>query len=255
MAITRVIDIEVTPALVRMYGKNFDPVILEEVEPERIACISWLDNGGKLHCRGIWDMPSYKGKWTGKAQKELAIFCRDLINEPDILIGHNSDRYDIKKINSECLFYEITPPRENKSYDTMKLAGKYGYEPTKKLSYLAEKYTSGGKLTHEGYKTYIKAVAGDKKAQRVLATYNKVDVKRTWELYLKYLPFITRERTSWQGRKMCPQCGGTNTQSRGIGKRSSGLYRRFQCMECLVTNDKSWFYGDKIINKPTYAHP
>lgn len=255
MEITRVVDIEVTPSTVLMYGKWFDPVILEELDREKIASISWLSNGGKVQCRGIWDMPSYKGKWTEKAQKELAIFCRDLINEADIIVGHNSDKYDIKKINSECLYYRIEPPRENKTFDTKKLSGKYGDEPTKRLAYLAPKYTGGGKLSHEGYKTYIKAVAGDKKAQKELRAYNNEDVVRTWELYKLYLPFITRERTAWQGKRVCPQCGGVNTQSRGIGKRHGGLYRRFQCMECLVANNKSWFYGEKIINKPTYAHP
>ena len=241
----RYIDIEVTPATVLMYGKHHDPVILDEVEREKVACISWLDNGGKLKFKGIWDMPSYKGKWTEKAQKELAIFMRELLNEADVIIGHNSDNYDIKKINSECMYYNLEPPKEPKTYDTLKLAGKYLNEPTRKLGYLSPKYGGEGKLSHEGYRLYIKSVAGDKEAQKGLRAYNETDVVEGYKFFERFIPWINRDKSTWDNRVPCPHCGSPETQSRGTSVTEGGKTRkRHQCTDC-----GKWFLGNFIIKR------
>lgn len=251
----RTFDIECTPAVVRMYGKWFNPYVVEELEPEMIISVSWCDNGGDPKFKAVWDMPAYKGKWNLKAQKEFTVFLRDLIHEPDVLVGQNSDDFDIKKVNTSCMMFKINPPRKNVSYDTKKLAGKYGYEPTKKLAYIGPKYTENGKITHEGVELYIKARAGDKKAQKELEAYNKMDAVITRDLFFgTYYPFIVREEVKTENKKQCPFCGGHDTQRRGTAPYSGSIHRRYQCLTCAVTNEKSWFYGEKSINKPSYAH-
>lgn len=99
-----------------------------------------------------------------------------LLDNADVVIGHNVDRFDIKMINARFLKYGFQPPSPYKTIDTYKMAKKFGLT-FKSLKYLCE-YLSlpVQKLGHSGLKLWISATLGDDKSLDDMVTYNKGDI-------------------------------------------------------------------------------
>lgn len=96
-------------------------------------------------------------KWYHK--KEVMLFTgntaiEDLDRESkkaDVCLGKNSDKFDVKRINSERMLHDLTPYPQwmDKREDLEKQMRKYFYFPSQSLDYISKRLGLGGKIKME----------------------------------------------------------------------------------------------------------
>lgn len=146
-----------------------------------------------------WYMVSWAAKWLGEDQvfsdvltsreakqgndKRILKGLWKLLDEADIVIGHNSDKFDLKRVNTRFILNGYKLPRPSKSIDTLKLARKMFSFSSNKLDYLCKLFGLDGKTEHEGYDLWLNCLKGDKKSLETMVNYNRNDVVILEDLY------------------------------------------------------------------------
>lgn len=131
------------------------------------------------------DRPQCISVHPDKPLDDYGVTCKihSVLKDADILIGHNSDRFDYKKFNTRAIYYDLPPISPKLSIDTLKMAKKYFAFTSNKLSYLCE-YLKVGEYK-ENSPDWGKIINGCPKELRYMRKYNKQDVVATKALYLK----------------------------------------------------------------------
>lgn len=246
------LDIENSPNLAYVWGKYQQDAIKFEREWYILSyAFKWL-NETKVQAKALIDYKKVFKK-DSTDDKELLNDLWKLLNEADIVIAHNGDEFDIKKINARLVFNGFPPPAPYKSIDTLKMARRYFNFTSNKLGDLADHLNVGKKLDTGGFELWIKCMSGDEKAWKKMVEYNKQDVVilekiyyalRPWDTYHPNLGVYLKDR-------VCSKCGSGKLQSRGVYIAKTLTYNRFQCQDC-----GSWlrsYNREKSINKPLIA--
>lgn len=254
-----IFDIEITPTLSYHWatGGLYDVQIIEVVEDSQILSFAYKWRGEKkIHKIAQCDLPSYV---PGKLDdRELVEELIKLFDQADVLIGQNSDKFDIRYVNTRAIMLDIKKPTRSKQLDTKKMANSDFMFPSNALQFLSTKLGSKGKMAHAGFMTMFKGCkAGDMKYWNMLKKYNGVDIEETEFVLDKFLPWYNRDKPTWQTKKQCPHCQGYDTQSKGTqplrvdGKKHKVLVKRYICKTCAVADDElsGWFNGEQVINK------
>lgn len=253
-----IFDIEISPTLSYHWatGGLYDVAIIEVVEDSQLLSVAYKWRGEKkIHKIGQCDLPGYKkGSLDDRKLTEHVI---KLFDEADVIIGQNSNKFDIKYVNTRAVMLGIKPPSKSKQLDTKVLSKSDFLFASNSLHFLSTKLGSKGKMPHEGFMTMYKGCkAGDMKYWNMLKKYNGVDIEETEFVLDKFLPWHNRSNPTWQTKKQCPECLGYNTQSRGTQEINSDKGRkitvkRHYCKDCALAEDdlSGWFNGDRVINK------
>ena len=158
-----------------------------------------------------------------------------LLNEADIVIGHNSDAFDIKKANARFAYHNIGPTNHYQTVDTLKIARRYFKFNSNRLGHLGEHLGLGGKETTGGFQTWAGCMKGDPKAWATMKKYAKQDVDLLVDVYERLRPWATNhpnrnviDATS----HACPTCGSNKLQKRGNRRTRTMVYRQLQCLRC-----------------------
>lgn len=168
-----------------------------------------------------------------KAVKAL----RDAIASADVIVGHNSDRFDLKKLNSRIITHGLPPLPPVPTVDTVKEVKRVAQFTSHKLDYLS-KVLTGNRKVHVDYQLWLDVLSGSKKALKTMVAYNKVDVLRTEELYKWLLPYMKNHphmgvMMGKDRRLSCNKCGSTHVKRNGIRITAAGLKKQeIQCMDC-----------------------
>ena len=168
-----------------MYEQN----IIKITNPWYILTFSakWLE--GRQITRGL---PDYKEFQRNKhSDKSLVKELWRLLDRADIVCGHNSDKFDIKKLNTRFLLYKLPPPRPYKTLDTLKIAHKYFSFDSNKLNDIGQYTDEGQKLDHEGFPLWEKCMWGDKRAFNKMCKYNRQDVLLDEKVLKRFEPWIS----------------------------------------------------------------
>lgn len=112
-----------------------------------------------------------------------------IIDEADIIIAHNGEKFDVPKMNSRFLIHGLNPPSSFNQVDTLKVARKQFGFSSNKLDSLAKMFGFEGKLS-TGFGLWRSCVEGDKDALNEMSLYNDQDVILLEEVYLKLRPWI-----------------------------------------------------------------
>lgn len=188
-----VVDIETKPMLANVWGLFDQNISLNQLE----------DEGGIF---------SWSAKWIGekevfykdvkgvmRKEKQLLKPLWQLMNEADIIIGQNSNKFDIKKLNAKFLEYNLGAPSEYKKIDTMLLARKHFSFVSTKLEYMSKKFCKIKKLAHSkfpGQELWNACKRGNKQAWIEMQRYNKQDVLATEELFIVLSEFDKTTNTT-----------------------------------------------------------
>jgi DNA polymerase elongation subunit (family B) len=193
--------------------------------------LSWSAKllGGKQITRGLIDYPLYK---PGPDDRALLSELHALISDADIVVAHNGDKFDIKKINARFIYHGLKPPDPYKTVDTLRVAKRYFAFESNRLDSLGEFLGVGRKTKHPGFDMWEGCMYGDRKSWDLMLKYNKQDVLLLEDVYLKLLPWMQTHPHFKDGRIDCPNCNSTHLQSRGKGINKLGKYSRFQCQDC-----------------------
>ena len=188
----------------------------------------WLDEK-KVKTFALPDFPGYQ-----KDKDDDKLLIKELwklLDEADIVIAHNGDRFDIKKANARFIYHKLTPPTPYKTIDTLKVArNKFKFD-SNKLDSLGKYLGVGSKLPHTGAHLWFGCMAGDMSSWKLMRQYNEQDIHLLEAVYLKLRPWMTNHpniNIYDEVQDACPHCGG-KVQKRGFGYTQLGSYQRYQC--------------------------
>lgn len=113
-----------------------------------------------------------------------------LIDAADIVVGHNLDKFDIKRIQTRFIVNNYPRPRQFRTLDTLKIARKYFAFPSNSLEFLSAQFGFNPK-DEMHLKDWIDIVErGDEKTIEKMRRYNAGDVREGVKLFEKFLPWI-----------------------------------------------------------------
>lgn len=195
----------------------------------------------------------WAAKWLGEDElifdsvhvskpKKMLQRIHDLISEADAVVHYNGTKFDMPTLNKEFLLHNMNPPAPYKQIDLLRQVRSQFRFPSNKLDYVAKRLDLGKKTSHEGHELWVKCMNKDKDAWFRMEEYNKQDVVLLEKLYIRLLPWIKSHpnHNHQSTGHVCPTCGGTHLQKRGVAVTATSTYQRFQCRGC-----GSWSQGTK----------
>lgn len=245
------LDIETQPAIIEKFDlyPSYTPIEMVLV-PTRVLCFAakWYDKKQVLF-HSAWEDDDLD------AFDEMAKAAWNLLNEADVVVGWNSDRFDIQYLNAVFGRLGLGPPSPFRSLDLIKVVKKHFAkgELSKKLDWYSQQWLGDQKLKHDGielWQAIRRGTPAEKaKAQKTMRKYNIKDVKLTERLFDKMRPWTGVNFALYDaefdktGRlKKCTHCGSENLQSRGKFPTMAYAYERFSCNDC-----KGWSRGRKMM--------
>ena len=217
-----IIDVETKPALGYIW-KMFD---------NNLGLNQLVDSGGLLCFAAKWageDEVMFDSVWRNGMEGMLQNIW-ELLDEADVVVGWNSDRFDVGHINAHFAMHNMSPPSPYKKQDLLKSVRRHMKFLSNKLDYVAQALGVGRKLETGGFELWLDVMAGKREAQRIMQEYNEQDVLLTEQVYDRLLPWLPQVLTPKHG--MTCTCGSTHIQERGYAKTIANLYKRYQCQSC-----------------------
>lgn len=241
-------DLEVSPALGYYYPPTWETGILKTKERQRLMSFAWHVVGEttrkkvdgvwqkvpKIHALNLSHMDTYKVDPFN--DKLLTMELHKVMSSADILLGQNSDQFDVKMANYFFIMNGLSPVPPTKYIDTKKIAKRYFRFQNNTLDNLGEELGFGGKTQITYKDLWVPAyLQGDKKSWKLMDEYCKNDVDKTTKIYLKMRPFmrshpnlarITGEFDS------CPRCGGFDYRVKAYRTTDVSRYKQYYCNTC-----------------------
>lgn len=227
-------DIETAPNLVHTWG-IYEQNALEVVRPWYILCFAykWLDES-TTH---VISLPDFKMHYKKNPESDYLIVkeLHKLFSEADVIIAHNGNNFDQKKVNARFLVHGFDPPTHYRQIDTLKEARKHFKFDSNRLNDLGVTLELGEKVHTGGYNLWKDCMAGDESAWKQMKKYNKQDVVLLEKVYKALRPWMDNHpnvsvlRGESNG---CPKCGSFDLMKRGIRHNKTTSYQEYQCRIC-----------------------
>lgn len=180
-----------------------------ETAPLKSYLFSMWQNGvGLNQIETDWYLMSFTAKWADSDEviymdirdkydqeddTELLKVLWKLLNEADIVIGHNIKRFDNKKLNARFILNGMEPPSTYRSIDTLQIAKALFGFTSNKLEYLTDKlctvYKKSKHTKFPGFELWAECLKGNIEAWEEMEEYNKFDVLSNQELYEVLMPW------------------------------------------------------------------
>lgn len=219
------IDIETSPSLGWVWQK-YETNVIEFDREWTILCASWkwLDE------RLVHSETAKKNDYMN--DEKLIKKLHEVFDEADVIVAHNGDKFDIKKINARFIAYGLTPPSPYRTVDTLKEVRKIASFNSHKLDDLGEALGLGRKNKVD-FSIWKGCIDGDEISWRTMVKYNVQDVKLLEKLYKRILPYIKHPNYGvFLEGKVCPRCGSIHLQRRGYRYTNTSKFVRLQCQDC-----------------------
>lgn len=250
-------DLEVSPALGYFYPPTWETGILKTVDRQRLMSFAYQVVGEKkITSKCLFDITGYKK--DPKNDEGLTQELHAVLSKADILLGQNSDQFDIKMANYFFIMNGLDPIPPSKSIDTKKIAKRYFRFMNNTLDNLAEELGVGAKTKIKHANIWQECfLNGDPKMWKLLNKYCENDVRITTEVYLKLRPFMHQHpslsRISGE-TDGCPRCGSYSFRLKAYRTTSTSRYHQYQCEECGGYFSDRKAIPEALDNKPTYVN-
>lgn len=213
----------------------------------------WDQNVGLNQLKTDWHLLSWSAKWLDDRPSKIMHMNQKnaknieddskilkglwkLMDEADVIIWQNGDKFDKKKINARFLLNGMPPPSSYRTIDTLKVSKKHFALTSHKLEYMSEKLAKKfKKLKHKnypGFELWKAVLAGDKKAWDEMKLYNDYDILALEEVYRKLAPWDNSTNFNVYGDKPICSCGSTSFLKRGFRYTNRAKFQRYRCNKC-----------------------
>ncbi|MND47889.1 hypothetical protein D3C80_387950 [compost metagenome] len=186
--------------------KGVGPKILFiDIETAPILAHVWRlfdQNVGLNQIQVDWSILSFSAKWKG-SDEIIYMDTRNqvdpnddsclldslwrLLNEADFVVGQNSKRFDVKKINARFVLNGMPKPSTFRQIDTFETAKRQFGFTSNKLEYMTDKlcvrYKKKKHSKFPGHDLWDQCMKGNIEAWNEMEEYNKYDVLSLEELY------------------------------------------------------------------------
>lgn len=244
-------------------------ILTIDIETAPLTAFVWGlfdQNVGLNQIKGEWAILSYAAKWLHSDQlyyddtfkqrnklddKRILKALWKMLDEADIVIGQNVERFDVRKINARFMLNGMPPPSPYRIIDTMKAARRTFAFTSNKLEWLSEYLSDVKKGKHKkypGFELWSAFMNGEADAQAEMKEYNLIDVVATEKVYLKLRPWMPDHPNIATYNEVndgptCRVCGSHHVVKRGTRNTQIGVYHRFHCQAC-----GAWSRGRTMIN-------
>lgn len=229
-------------------------ILILDIETLPIEALVWDVWKQDIHTEQVekdWSILCYSAKWLfdtnvmgravtakeAKAHQDKSILPEiwNLMNEAQIVVTHNGDSFDIKRLNTRFWMHGLPKPMYYQSIDTLKIAKDNFSFTYNKLDWIAQIIGVGRKVETE-FKWWAECHNGNQEYIDLMLEYNKHDVNLEEEVYLKLRPWMDKHpnmnvHTGMVGN-LCPTCGSANLHWKGTYATALGLYKAFRCEDC-----------------------
>lgn len=213
----------------------------------------WEQNIQPSHIISDWFMLTWSAKWLfedktysdkltpkealSENDKRISTSLWKLIDEADIIIAHNANKFDVKKMNTRFLLNGLNPPMPYQVIDTLLHLRKRFSISSNKLSYVNELLGLEVKMETGGFELWEGCMKGEKESLIKMEKYNIVDVNILEQTYLRIRSWIKPHPNMGMfiedDVEVCPSCASENIVFGGTPYRTaSNSYESFRCKDC-----------------------
>ncbi len=216
----------------------------------------WKTNVGINQINRDWYMLTWAAKWRGEdyvysdalthypedyaenPEDDFQILAtiRDMLDEADVVVGHNSNRFDLPKIRARMVTHGIAPFSPVQEVDTLVFAKKMFKFTSNKLDFISQALGVGEKMDTGGHILWTGCMRGDKKSWAMMEEYNRRDVVITEEVYNKLAPWSKSHPNyalySGLDVSCCGVCGSRELRREGHAYTNLGKFQKYQCKDC-----------------------
>lgn len=202
-----------------------------------------------------WYIMAWSAKWLGESKKSIQYYDTrntsndkeilkplwNLLNEADIVITQNGQKFDSRKINARFMLNNMTPPKPYLHLDTYRIVKRVAAHTSNKLQYLTEKlctkYQKTAHSKYQGLRLWIECLNGNISAWKEMKYYNIQDVLSTEELYLKIKAWAPESMPKIyplsKDVDTCHTCGYKGSMIAGRDRiKNTGVYVQNRCPKC-----------------------
>ncbi len=222
------VDIETSPHLSYHFGRWKQNIPYKHTKQESsVICFSakWYGQK-KVHFKSVW----------GNGREKMLLSLWDLLDSADVVVGYNSKKFDVKRINAEFLRDGITQPAPYDQIDLLQQVRKHFSFSSNRLDDVLTELGLDNKQSVSGMELWIDVMQGVRSAQREMRAYNIQDVRVTEELYEKIKGWITSHPNHGlfvdDDNPVCPNCGSSHVTIHKTRRTTVRKYHQYQCQDC-----------------------
>ena len=233
------LDIERSPSLATiwdLWGINVG--IDQLIGDSEVLCVAMSWEGS--------DKIDFTSQWR-HGRKGMLKKVHKALNEADIVVTYNGDKFDLKVLNMEFALYGLGVPSPYKSVDLLKTVKKKFKLTSNKLDYVLRYFKLGAKMKTPGHQLWLDVMNKQPAARVIMEEYNIRDVtemKKLFQFLLGWGIVGMPNLSAFYREERCPECGGDHYQHRGSRLVGMHYYQRYQCSDC-----GHWFRGNKPIEQ------
>ena len=229
-------DIETAPKLANVWG----------LWQQNVGLPMLLEDGYILSWAAKWhgddniisdSLIEYDNKIENQGDMVSGLY--DLMEEADVLVGYNSDKFDQKHMNTAFFMAGKAPPIPSKSVDLYKAVKARFNFTSNKLDFICGKMGLDQKTNHRGFALWKGCMEGDMECWAEMVEYNENDVVITEQLFdkmrpwIKNMPSIPMYNGPMEGDPLaCNNCGSNHIHKKGVEHLKLTSYQRYKCADC-----------------------
>lgn len=228
-------------------------ILIIDIETTPILAWTFQTRKTFIHQKQIvrdWTIMCYAAKWVGdneiffgSAENEKGFSDYNLLkeiwtllDEADVVVAHNLNRFDKKKINARFLFHKILPPSPYKCVDTLECSRRLFGTTYHNLDFLSKFMGYEGKMEHEGFELWSRCMLKDKEAWKTMGEYNQRDVLELEKVYLDIRTWDSRHPNvsiyNKDNAVKCPKCNSEKLIYEKDTTTNAKVYKLFKCKDC-----------------------
>ena len=169
--------------------------------------------------------------------KGVAASMWKLLDQCDMVVFHNGDKFDIPILNSRFLLHGFNRPGPYKPIDTLKIAKRTFGFPSNALDSIAQYLGLGKKIDDGGFDTWAGCMDGDPESWALMMEYNIHDINILEKVYLKMRAWDHRHPNvalhSDSNVSLCGVCGSSSLRLEKKSYHTSvNRFPVFRCGGC-----------------------
>lgn len=221
------VDVETYPGESYTWGIRKQFVAVNQIKkPGGLLCFAAkFRDSREMVFRSLWQ----------DGHKAMTRALHKLFDEADVVMGWNSDKFDVRWIQAQFLAAGMPKPSPITKVDLIKSVRRQVALPSYQLAYVSRWLGVGSKVDTGGFELWTRVMAGDPAARALMKKYNINDVRITEAVYDKLAAsgwVLGLPNASIDGGDVCPNCGGDHFQRRGYALSKTLKYARLQCRDC-----------------------
>lgn len=223
------IDIETRPLEAYAWGLWDQNIGINQIkDPGGLLCVAAkFHDERRIHFHSEWE----------DGEKGMVKALHRLLDEADVVVGWNSDKFDLRWLASQFLKHGLSRPSPFTRVDLLKSVRRQVMLPSYKLDFVAQFLEVGKKIDTGGFELWRDVLNGCPKARAKMKRYNCHDTRLTEAVFDKLNArgwVLGLPNASIEDGICCPNplCRSEKLQSRGYNISKTRRYRRYKCIEC-----------------------